>query len=66
MAQVYDSGSTLSEKIVELRKDLFNTDIKDADENVAYRMDRRSDNKVTIASSAVGLDSLAANCRRVP
>ena len=54
MAQVYDSGSDVSEKTKELRKDLFNTDIKDPDTNkVADRMDKRSDDKVIITLSLI-------------
>ena len=48
MEQVYDSGSDVEEKTSELRKQLFNTDIKSGDETVAYRTDKRSDNRVTI------------------
>ena len=52
MQQVYDSGSALSEKTKDLRRELFNTDIKDADDKVADRMDKRSDNKVTSTLSS--------------
>ena len=47
MEQIYDSGSSLSEKTKDLRRELFNMDIKDEDDRVADRMDKRSDNKVT-------------------
>ena len=48
MEQIYDSGSDLGEKTSETRKQLFNTDIKSGDETVAYRTDKRSDNRVAI------------------
>ncbi|XP_070192260.1 uncharacterized protein [Littorina saxatilis] len=45
MALIFDSGSELSQKTIELRKDLFNNDVGSRNTKIADGMDKRSDNR---------------------